>query len=105
MSGYKMDKYYIISLIILITWSSLVLFGLRAGVRQKNRQSIIPLSIAAFFLGCLWVLIGYDEISNHQIGKMDDCGFLGLIPGIITILCTIFGLVALVREENDKGMT
>ncbi len=74
-------------------------------MRQKNKESIVPLSIAAFFLGCLWLLIAYDELSNHQIGKLDDCEFLGLIPGIITILCTIFGSVALVKKENDRGKT
>jgi surface polysaccharide O-acyltransferase-like enzyme len=91
----------IISYGIFVGWTLLVVRGLYVGSRRKNKQSIIPLSIATFFLACLWLLTVYDKFSNHRIGKMDDCGLLGVIPFIITLICTIFGLVALVRNEDE----
>jgi len=101
-----MDKFKIITVLILLAWSSPVAFGLRVAVRQKNRPSMVMLSIAAFYLGCLWLLFMYEVVLNFKtIGIEDDCGFLFLIPSIITILCTIFGLVALVKEEDDRGET
>ena len=91
-------KYTIIDLIIFVVWPAIILLSLYIAVKRKNKEAIVPFSIATFFIILSAWSSAYQEIANTNLREGWNF-LLALVTFITCILGTIFGMVAFVKKE------
>ena len=85
------------TIIYFVVWPVTILFFLYIAVKRKNKEAIVPLSIASFLLIFSSLLSAYEKFTNTLFGEWNFG--TALVTFIASFICSILGLVAFVKKE------